>query len=247
MQPEGWSDILPYFEFYTTSDFCFPLKYTLNGEITGTGCAIVHGKTAWLAHIIVHKEYRNRGIGLAITQALVDRLRNTCETILLIATALGEPVYKKVGFKKETEYVYLKEGKTASPSADIITSYRTQYSDELLALDRMVSGEDRKKLLMPHLNDAHIVIHNNTLEGYYIPTLGEGLIISRTARAGLELLKLKHASVEKAALPVNNNIALEFLINNNFREVGRGARMVLGKEILWQPDRIYSRIGGYLG
>ena len=107
VQPEDWPDILPSIQYYCTSDFCFPLKATLGGKPAGIGCAIIHGRTAWLAHIIVGKGYRNSGIGTTITRSLIDLVNHTpCQSILLIATNLGEPVYKKVGFETQTEYLF---------------------------------------------------------------------------------------------------------------------------------------------
>lgn len=248
MQPADWPDIVPYFEFYTKSDFCFPIKYIVDNQISGIGTTIVHGETAWLAHIIVHPEQRNKGVGTKITEALVNSLKNTgCKTILLIATKLGEPVYKKLGFTKETEYLYLREGKTLLRSSDSIKIFEESYLPELLNLDRIVSGENRIKVITPHLRNSYTIVNNKKLEGYYLPTLGEGLIISRTKEAGLELLNLKHATVERAAMPGENQIASDFLLAHGFREVARGTRMVLGKKINWQPAQIYGRIGGNLG
>lgn len=112
MQPEDWSDIGPSWQFDCDSDFCFPVKAMMGNEMVGIGNAIIYGNTAWLAHIIVHKQYRNNGIGSAVTKALIDLVcKTSCDTILLIATALGEPVYKKLGFDIQTKYVFLMKAK----------------------------------------------------------------------------------------------------------------------------------------
>jgi GNAT superfamily N-acetyltransferase len=74
LQPPEWPSILPAIEFYTKTDYCYPLKVTLDGKIVGTGTAIQNDGTAWLAHIVTHPDHRNRGIGKFITQALVDDL-----------------------------------------------------------------------------------------------------------------------------------------------------------------------------
>ena len=63
----------------------------------------------WLAHINVQPGNRNHGLGKLITQFLVDEAQaKNCDTIYLIATDLCEPVYKKVGFETETDYLFLK-------------------------------------------------------------------------------------------------------------------------------------------
>src|SRR5688500_3639509 len=107
LQPEGWPDIRPHFQFYFNSSFCSPIKLVADKKIVGIGSCIYHRETAWLGHIIVHKEFRNQGIGTKITQALVERaLEINSSTISLIATELGEPVYAKLGFRKESDYCF---------------------------------------------------------------------------------------------------------------------------------------------
>ena len=63
LQPEGWPDIVTDFEYYLDSAFCNPIKTVLGGKIVGVGVTIIFGESAWIAHIIVDKEFRKRGIG----------------------------------------------------------------------------------------------------------------------------------------------------------------------------------------
>lgn len=46
LQPEGWPDIIPKFEFYIKSDFYFPIKATIENKIIGIGTTIIHGDSA---------------------------------------------------------------------------------------------------------------------------------------------------------------------------------------------------------
>ena len=69
--PPGWDSAMPSIQFYTTSDFCFPIKVTIGNKIVGTGTSIIHNDVAWLAHIIVHPDHRNQGIGKLITESLI--------------------------------------------------------------------------------------------------------------------------------------------------------------------------------
>jgi len=89
LQPPDWPNIIPSIEFYIISTFCFPIKLIIDNKIVGIGTTIIHNDIAWLAHIIVHPEHRNQGIGKIITQTLVDSLQTKCDTIYLIATDLG--------------------------------------------------------------------------------------------------------------------------------------------------------------
>ena len=112
LQPEGWSDIIPEFEYYTTSEFCFPIKVTAENHIIGVGVAILFRRTCWLAHIIVDEKYRNRGIGSRITQALLNHPAcKSVDSFLLFATEMGFPIYKRVGFRSVDEYLFFKREK----------------------------------------------------------------------------------------------------------------------------------------
>ena len=77
LQPAGWKDIRPYFNYYTGSKFCDPIKITEGGKIVAIGTTIKHQNTAWLANIVVHPNFRNKGLGKALTTALVESLDKT--------------------------------------------------------------------------------------------------------------------------------------------------------------------------
>lgn len=250
LQPEGWPDIIPAFTFYLNSGFCFPIKVVIENKIAGIGAVIVHGDTAWLAHIIVHPEYRNRGIGRLITQALVESAyAKNCQTIYLIATDLGAPVYEKVGFITETEYIFFKDihrGQKFEISLNI-TKYTNEYKMQIAKIDKQNSGEDRMFHLEQHLAGAYIYKQGNTVEGFYLPSFGEGLIVANTVSSGIELMKMRFSTREIAAFPVDNLSATEFMYQDNFKEYKSAKRMRLGKKKDWKAKNIYNRIGGNLG
>ena len=249
LQPEGWGDILAPIRFYSTSPFCHPLTAKIDGRIVGIGTAIFHESTAWLGHIIVGKDYRNAGIGAAITQALIDLIRATgCETILLLATALGEPVYKKLGFDVEAKYVFLDHGNLPDPSNDEnVIQFNLRYRQALLDIDRGVSGENRVKLFDDHLIDCKVFIHQGEIRGFYLPTLGDGLIIATDPVAGAELMKHKGNLNKMFCLPIDNIAGISFLEQHGYKRLREASRMILGKKINWDGKQIYSRIGGNLG
>ena len=61
-------------------------------------------------------------------------------------------------------------------------------------------------------------------------------------------MNLKYATVDKAVIQESNQIGLAFLKQNGFcQSETRGKRMILGKEIDWQPTNIFSRINGDYG
>lgn len=250
LQPSGWQNIMPSIEFYTTSNFCFPIKVIANDKIVGIGTTIIHNDVAWLAHIIVHPEHRNQGIGKLITATLVESLKaKNCHTIYLIATDLGEPVYKKVGFETETEYLFFKDVNIMEPFpiSDKIVPFCEDFKQQAINLDFEVSKENRAFYLEEHLSSGFVYLANKRVEGLYLPTFGEGLIIAATDLAGQELMKLRLTAKENAVFPIDNTFAKEFMYLNNFKEFRTAKRMRLGKSRSWQPSNIYNRIGGNLG
>jgi len=250
LQPGGWSDIIPFFHFYVEHSFCTPVKVCHEDELIGIGSGIIFDTTAWLAHIIVRPRFRGRGIGGQIVEYLMDRLESTgCETVSLIATELGYPVYRKHGFTEQTEYLFFerKEAGKEHRISESIQPVSDENTSDVLALDEAVSGENRRRILVDRMKDAVVFVKGGEASGSFLPALGEGLIVADEPEAGIELMKLKYRTSNKAVLPLNNRAGIEFLTANGFVETLRAKRMVFGKEFSWHPERIYSRIGGDLG
>lgn len=129
-QPEGWADIIPDFEFYIRSDYCYPVKTKIGDKITGVGALIVFENTAWLAHIIVDPDYRKQGIGFQIVEELLNELKyRSINSWLLLATELGQSVYSKAGFRVVTEYAYFKRDLpwVAKPVSKNVVGFREEY------------------------------------------------------------------------------------------------------------------------
>ncbi|MHA4807382.1 GNAT family N-acetyltransferase [Flavitalea flava] len=254
LQPQDWPDIHPHYAFYVNAPFCTPIGVNIDGRIVGIGTSIRFDDTAWIAHIIVDSHFRNRGIGNRIVSELVSALQKEgVETCSLIATELGYSVYKKIGFRVVSEYSFLTRitpwaFSNASTDNNKIFPFEEKYRRAIYAMDQQVSGENREKMIEGHLEGAQVFLENNTVRGYLLPALNEGLIIADTVEAGTTLMKMKYVTGDRAVLPSDNLAGMNFLLQNGFTMIERkGVRMVLGKEIHWQPSAIYSRIGGNLG
>jgi GNAT superfamily N-acetyltransferase len=250
LQPAGWPDILPALEFYTQSSFCFPLKAVVDNRIAGIGTGIVHGDTGWLGHIIVHPGYRNQGVGGAVTQAVMTTLQaKGCTTLYLVATDLGAPVYAKAGFETEAQYLFFKDIAPADDryANEYTTPFCVEHKRHLAELDRLVSGEDRMVQLERCLEGCQVYQRGNAPEGFYLPALGEGLIVAATPAAGTALMKLRLATHSQAAFPEDNVVASRMLYDQGYKEFRTAKRMRLGKKRSWQPENLYNRIAGNIG
>jgi GNAT superfamily N-acetyltransferase len=251
-QPEGWPDITDAFRFYCKQDFCNPIKISIGNEIVGIGNSTIFDNTAWLSHIIVNSNYRNRGIGYKIVDSLLADIKTRgIETSLLIATELGEPVYIKAGFRKVSDYRYFKRESPYSNNnkfSDSIVPYKDDFYNDIIQLDAFISGENREKLIKDYLNKSFVFISNSVVNGFYIPGLGDGPIFSAAIKSGIELMRFKYSTVDKAAIPGENNAGIEFIKELGFLETNSiGKRMILGNDIAWKPEMVYSRISGNFG
>lgn len=250
LQPEGWPDLKDTFIYYINSQNCFPVKLEKNNLIIGIGVAIMFNLSAWLAHIIVHKDFRNKGYGYKIAKYLLAYLKEKGkETISLIATDLGYHVYKKLGFKVINEYAFFEQRNFINHQTNkSICPLTSNMYEKVLKLDSDVTNENRTILLEKKLVKGFAYLSDNELLGFYLPTLGEGLIISKEAAAGIELLKFRISKGNtRGVLPVDNISGCQFYFNNGFQENLRVKRMEIGKSINWKPRNVYSRIGGNFG
>jgi GNAT superfamily N-acetyltransferase len=251
LQPDGWPDIVLEFDKYIKQGFCYPIKAVIEDTIVGVGSAIAFKTTGWLAHIIVDKNHRNQGIGFQIVNELINILKhNNLNTFLLIATEIGTPVYVKAGFRTVTEYIFLKRQNPwfELPLSEYVIPYQEKYYTAIMEMDKEISGENREVLIKNRLNDSFLYVENRKLLGYYIPGLGEGLIVGDNKKSGLELMKIKHSTADKAVIPYENQTAIKFLKANGFKESETtGTRMIMGNEIQWKPEKVFGRIGGNYG
>ncbi len=251
--PPDWNtDLSETFSFHFGHPYYYPIVAEQDGRIVGCGQGLLNGRTGWLGNIIVLPEYRGRGVGAALTQHLAERFRSLgCSSQLLIATRMGEPVYRKLGFEVTAQYVFLKREESCPP-LEFPTVRRAGPADwaALFALDRTITGEDRRQFLERFLGDAwvHQPSGSAAIEGFYLPGLGTGPVLAANDQAGLALLSFKLGQgCQSVVIPEGNPAALVHLLENGFVEKTRAPRMVLGKELDWQPAKVYSRGAGYCG
>jgi len=218
--------------------------------LAAVGQGIATGRTGWVGNIIVRPDVRNRGLGTRMTREVMAWLRKRgCSSMLLVATPPGEPVYRKLGFKRAAEYVFLEVPRLAPGATDAIRRLMPGDLNDLLRIDGVATGEERTELLAPHLALGWgCPGAAGGLAGFFLPSLGAGLVVAETRTAGLSLLRFKHVFYPGAAVvPAGNSAALEFLLSLGAREKARAPRMVLGEEAGWRPERIFARAAGYCG
>jgi GNAT superfamily N-acetyltransferase len=250
LQPQGWDDITYFFRFYCSHSFCYPIVALSQQQIVGVAAGILNIKTGWLAHIIVSEAHRGRGIGRQLTQHISDFLhQQDCESLLLIATEMGEPVYRKLGFAPVTEYQFYKGNQIQidSVSGNIRNLLPSDLA-QIFELDEAITGEQRQHMLENFLSNGWIYRTDSKIRGFFLPEFSEGTIIASDDEAGIELLKFKLSlRNSKAVLPEENESGIQLLESHGFEKYNRAKRMALGEAIQWKPELIFSRAGGFYG
>lgn len=79
----------------------------IDGEAIGTSMMFLSSGVAGLYQVEVSPEHRRRGIGTAMTLAPMEDARQLGYRIAVLqASKMGEPVYRKIGFKSYFRYNY---------------------------------------------------------------------------------------------------------------------------------------------
>jgi len=252
LQPDGWEDITEFFRFYVEAPFCLPLKFEDDGRILAVGNVILHAHTGWLAHIIVKPGQRRRGLGAAVTQELIASAeRHGRTTLLLIATAMGAPLYERLGFRRSFDYeFYDARGPVKTPVPPLVRPLDPLDVPQIHALDRRATGEDRRLLLASGgwRGWVHEGPGRGELRGYYLPDLSEGTIVAQDAEAGTALMKVRLATTGvRPVVPSGNDAANNLLRKAGFKVQSSAPRMVRQGDDPLVPGMVFNRVGGHAG
>jgi ribosomal protein S18 acetylase RimI-like enzyme len=77
-----------------------------SGEVLGVGTLIHLDRTVQLVNIATPEAHRGRGVGSAVTAALMNLGRDLgADAAMLTATEMGYPIYRKLGFETVFELV----------------------------------------------------------------------------------------------------------------------------------------------
>lgn len=252
--PESWNLDLPVFvSYHFDYQYFYPIVAEEEDRIVGFGNGILNGSTGWLGNILVPAEFRRKGIGYEITKHLIEYFkRKGCRSQILIASEMGKNIYSRLGFKESSTYLFLKLNMELPEYQKNQYIRRINYNDfDLLKkFDEEISGEQRFHLIKRYFPTGWIYKKekSNKFQGVFLPDLGGGLIFAKNSEAGLDLIKLKLSLGKfRTVIPSENEVALNFLKSQGFEINSTAPRMVLGKDVKWQPKYIYNRAAGYCG
>jgi GNAT superfamily N-acetyltransferase len=217
------------------------------GDLVGVAAGAVFKGTGWVGGVAVVPGHRRAGLGGALTESILEFLEGRAvATALLHATALGRPVYERLGFVPETAYLTL-TGPTRprSPGNLPVRPGRQTDLDEVLALDLAATGEDRRRLLTALWPTGGLVAGDGRPLGYHLasPWRPGGAVIAADPRAGLALLDAVLAAPgDEVAIsvPAANTEAVQSLQSAGFTERSRTIRMHRGPRVRWNPAALFG-------
>jgi GNAT superfamily N-acetyltransferase len=218
------------------------------GELVGVAAGAVFTGTGWVGGVAVVPGHRRAGLGGTLTEAIVEFLEGRgVTTVLLHATALGRPVYERLGFVPEAAYLTL-TGPTRPPSPGDRSLRAGRQSDlaAVLALDLAATGEDRRRLLTALWPTGGLVAAGNgRLLGYHLasPWRPGGAVIATDPEAGLVLLdavRVAPGDEVGISVPAANTPAVQSLELAGFSERYRTVRMHRGPRVPWNPAALFG-------
>ncbi|OAI45207.1 hypothetical protein AYO44_13035 [Planctomycetaceae bacterium SCGC AG-212-F19] len=244
-------------------DGCFVAE--LNGVPVGTTVTCIFDSIAWIAMVLVDAEERSQGIGKALMQhALTFLEAKAIPTIRLDATALGQPLYEKLGFV--ADYTLHRYDGVLSLPPDVQPDARvldTSGEDGLplygmVELDRAVTRTNREKLLRRLCRpEAGVrwVMEGNDLLGYMTIRDGSNAVQLGPCIANAFAGPLLMADAWERYLgnrvfidiPTGNAPALEFAEAMGLKVQRPLVRMTRGPRVAEDVARLWASSGPELG
>jgi len=124
-----------------------------NGRLVGTTTTTVYDELAWIGMVLVDPQHRRQGIAAQLLTVALDYLSGKVETIKLDATALGQPVYEKFGFRVESQ-IERWTGRAHSTGLETQSVMDRDAMRDLLDLDRLAFNADRSELIEKLIDNA---------------------------------------------------------------------------------------------
>lgn len=134
-------------------------------ELIASAAIILYGeKVASIGMVIVHPDYKGRGIGKAITDSCIKSV-STQTPIMLIATDEGKPLYEKLGFRA-VSYVskYICNSYNVNDycigNEDYIMNYEECDLEKIIKIDEDAFGTSRNEFLKQRImqSDQCVVV-----------------------------------------------------------------------------------------
>jgi GNAT superfamily N-acetyltransferase len=239
-------------------DGCFVAEKGAVAVATTTCCRF--GETGWIAMVLVDPVYRGFGIAGRLVQHAIACLQHAgAKSIRLDATAMGQKVYRKLGFREEYEVIRYEgiAGKEVSGVALQPVLSTDALMDEIAAIDRKATGTGRR-VFLENLDMTQAAAYcwktdrEGTAEGYAGFRVGRNAVqigpaAAFTEHAGQMLLDSVLDGFPGRAcfidIPAENKPAMRWAESRGFKIQRSFVRMYLGEKPVDRPDWIWACSG----
>lgn len=119
-----------------------------DGKAVGIATTINFGQVGWVGNVIIEKDRRNRGIGSLLVEHALDYLKERkTEIIGLYAYLRAVPLYSRLGFRSDTNFVVLEGQAVSKPARGNVRAAEDKDLAGILNLDSCCFGGVRRRLL----------------------------------------------------------------------------------------------------
>lgn len=213
------------------------------GKIVSSAAIIPYGSSlASIGMVIVHQDYRGKGLGRKVTQKCLDSVSDDT-TVMLIATDEGKPMYESMGFSfADSVHKYLCDNYLSMKSTDALDAaiipMRKEDLPQVVELDKIAFGEGRRTFLINRINQAKesLVVKSpdGTIIGYGLSILGPinlilGPIVApdhHTASLLINKLANNHQGKLRIDIPSGNEAFMSHLEKCGFVKVSQPPIMI---------------------
>ena len=251
-----WGDRRLFFGWAAEHLETHPFVAEVDGAIVGTAVGTRNGAAGWVGSVFVDAAHRGRGVGGALTDHVIGALEAAgCETLLLVATTAGRPMYERLGFRYDTEYHAI-EADGLDAGEPELTPWQPTDLPAMVELDAAATGEDRSHLLRAFASPTSATTlrgADGELRGYVVRARwGGGATVALTSDDGVRILQGRRRAAGpgarvRAGLLAANAAGLERLAGLGWRPAWTGPRLVRGRPLEWQPTQIWGQFNFAIG
>ncbi len=171
---EGWNQTANDWNFLIADPRNICIAAVCAKEIIATTTAINYsGQLAWIGMVLVNKVYRGKGISKLMLNHVFKKLESF-PSVKLDATAHGQQVYKKFGFRDEyhiARMVNTTAKKIAIPDTDVLPEQiGSEHIPGIIALDEVVFGVNRapliEMLIKTYPHKAWVLVRDSRITGF---------------------------------------------------------------------------------
>ncbi len=168
----GWNQTADDWRFLIEDNQNICIAAVDDNKVIGTTVVLDYErKLGWVGMVLVHTDHRGKGISRMLLQYVVEKYS---PALKLDATALGEPVYRKFGFKHAysiARMVNPRVGDMTGQHNDCIPASPVHFPG-MVRLDAETFGTERKKLLSylmkQYPGKAWVLEKNGRVEGFVL-------------------------------------------------------------------------------